>query len=134
VWGGVGELLRSKLKTCYKIAHVKLVSFHQIDRPVNMYSKEIENIVTFLYQRLQNESKKGSLLCNLKKPIERASFYTGIKTSTVKYWINSNKSKDEPDTTCEAKPKIFKKLDSFDIDLIVRKMRDMLEKKPSDFC
>ena len=55
---------------------------------MTMYPKEVRKLVTFIAKRLQNESKKGSLLCRLNNPIERASVYTGINKATIKTWIN----------------------------------------------
>ena len=90
-----------------------------------MYSEEIKALVKFIYSKLVNESKKGSVSCSLKKPLERASHLTGISRTTVFKWIqerdgSTTKRKNE-------KPRQpFKKLDSFDTELIGRKIKDML--------
>ena len=90
-----------------------------------MYSEEIKALVKFIYSKLVNESKKGSVSCSLKKPLERASHLTGISRTTVFKWIqerdgSTTKRKNE-------KPRQpFKKLDSFDTELIGRKIKDMI--------
>lgn len=91
-------------------------------RPVNMYTKEVRKLVTFIAKRLHNEAKKGSLLCKLNNHIERTSVYTGIKKRTIDKWI-----KEKTPEVKETKTNHFKKLDSFDIDVIVRKMKLMLD-------
>ena len=80
-----------------------------------MYTKEVRKLVTCIAKRLQNEAKKGSLLLKIDKPFERASLYTGINTTTIKRWIKDPNGKDK-----ETEEKQFKKLDSFDKDLIIR--------------
>ena len=87
-----------------------------------MYTKEVRKLVTCIAKRLQNEAKKGSLLLKIDKPFERASLYTGINTTTIKRWTKDPNGKEK-----ETKEKQFKKLDSFDKDLIIRKMKDMIE-------
>ena len=91
-------------------------------RQVNMYTKEVRNLVTFIAKRLHNEAKKGSLLCKLNQHIERTSIYTGISKGTISKWM-----KEPTQEVKETKTNHFKNLDSFDIDVIVRKMKLMLD-------
>ncbi len=88
-----------------------------------MYTKEVKQLVIFIAKRLQNEAKKGTLLTKINKPFERASIYTNIGKTTIQKWIKNPNGKDK-----ETKEKTFKKLDSFDIDLIIRKMKDMIDR------
>ena len=53
----------------------------------------------------------------MKNSLKRARFYTAIKTSTLRKWINAPDLKDGPDTTSETKSIVFKRLELFDIDL-----------------
>ena len=96
-----------------------------------MYSKEVKDIVLKVYKNLKRESSKGSLFCKVKNPIGRTSCYTGIGRSTIKRWLKRPSDDDvETDDDGQATdPPQFKKLDSFDIDQVVRSMKEMIDQR-----
>ena len=92
-----------------------------------MYCEEVKQLVRFLYSKLIAESKKGrkTLARSERETVQRTCYLTGISRSTIMKWIKE----DRPTTSKETNPhkKTFKKLDSFDIDVILRKIKEMME-------
>lgn len=92
-----------------------------------MYNKQIKKVIIKLYKNLVREQQKGSLLCSLNKPVERASMLTGLKRQTIKRWI-----KEGTETSCrdgQKKSTKLKSLDNFDIDVIMRKVDEMFAQR-----
>ena len=85
-----------------------------------MYSKETKTVLLTLYKNLVREQKKGSLLCSINKPLERASTLTGLSLTNIRKWVT------EDETVIERKIKPSK-LDSFEVDLIIRKVKEMFD-------
>ena len=90
-----------------------------------MYSEEIKRMIINIHSKLLREAQKGTLLCDVKDPLSRASAYTGINSKTIKAWIEVGLSRP-PATKNKGRPA---KLDSFDKDLVVRYVHKMIVNK-----
>ena len=90
-----------------------------------MYTKEIKDLVLKITSRLTTEFKKGTPARRITNPIARAQYYTGISQKTIRRWLNASNDQDYAQQPKE-RPK---KLDSFDVDLIVRTMKEMMDRQ-----
>ncbi len=88
-----------------------------------MYNKEIKDVILTLYKNLVREKKKGSLLCSINNPLKRASTLTGLSLSNIREWTNNLVT----DEIVDRRRIKGGKLDNFDLDLVIRAVKEMLE-------
>ena len=96
-----------------------------------MYSKSIKELIVRLYKTLVREANVGNPLWSIKNPLERAHRYTDIPVTTLKRWLfndtptTTNHQREEQ--TTDKNVHQFRQLDSFDINLIARTVKRMLD-------
>ena len=93
-----------------------------------MYSKEIKDMVKRIFKKVNNEKQKGSRRCNFNYPEKRVADYTGISLRTVKRIL-----KEVPREKPPRQVRTFKSLDDFDIDVIMRTIYKLFERKEAVF-
>ena len=96
-----------------------------------MFDDKTKKIILQLYKNLVKEQQKGSPLWSLTKPKERAPKLTGISLSTIKKWIKHEEKDQRNETFSRQMPTLtsFKRLDSFNADLALRKVKEMLAER-----
>lgn len=95
-----------------------------------MYNKETKAIVCKLYKNLLKEKQKGSLIYSLHNPLKRASKLTGLNYKTLHKWIQDDKTDANSSALLREKPsQPFRKLDSFDVDIVKRKVKTLFDKR-----
>ena len=96
--------------------------------PIKMkYSQEVKDLAMKMMKRLTSESTKGTPARRLQDPLARAEYYTDISKRTFRRWLKESKeSAQAEDPSTRQRPK---KLDSFDVDLILRTMTDMMDRR-----
>ena len=91
------------------------------------YSQEVKDLAMKMMKRLTSESTKGTPARRLQDPLARAEYYTDISKRTFRRWLKESKeSAQAEDPSTRQRPK---KLDSFDVDLILRTMTDMMDRR-----
>ena len=99
-----------------------------------MFDKNIKQLVKQIYKILFKEKQKGSLLISIKHPIKRASALTGLSESCIRSWIAKDEEEEPKQSKSDSrKVQNFKTLDNFNIDLILRVIKNMFEKKEPIF-
>ena len=96
--------------------------------PIKMkYSQEVKDLAMKMMKRLTSESTKGTPARRLQDPLARAEYYTDISKRTFRRWLKESKeSAQAEDPSTRQRPK---KLVSFDVDLILRTMTDMMDRR-----
>ena len=90
-----------------------------------MFNEQVKELIQTLYRNLIFEKERGRLLYSINFPLKRACYLTGISKSTIKRWVNQ-------DCVSSQQKQIktqFRNLDQFDVDIVVRKLHELFDKK-----
>ena len=95
-----------------------------------MYNQQVKELIKTLYRNLIAEQRIGSILYSINDPLKRASYLTGLSKSCIRNWIKQDtpSSQQQAEKRCSIKPP-FKTLDQFEVDIILRKVQQLFNKK-----